>query len=138
MDDSGGGAADPLQFFSFMASAEYSPDGREVAISCNCPGGEGVWVVSLGDGSQRLIHDDIRARPLGWSADGSWVYAYEPGTLDVLRIPTRGGAAEKHVKLPFENVGDVDIRPDGARIAVAVPVTQADVWRIENFDPELN
>ena len=46
--------------------------------------------------------------------------------------------AETYVDIPFDRVSDVDITPDGSRIAVAVPVTQADIWLIENFDPELN
>lgn len=135
LDDSGGGSADPLQFFSWMASPEYSPDGRQVAISCNCPDGEGVWVVTLADSSRHLIHDDSQALPVGWSADGASVYALKPETLALLRIPTRGGAAETYVNLPFERVAEIDVAPDGNRIAVAVPVTQADIWLIENFDP---
>ncbi len=136
--DSGGESADPLQFFSWMASPEYSPDGRQVAISCNCPGGEGIWVVSLGESSRRLIYEDSETRPVGWSDDGAWVYAMKPKSRNLLRIRARGGPAQVHVEIPFENVGDVDITPDGTRVAVAVPVTQADIWLIENFDPSLN
>ena len=138
MDDSGGDSADPMQFFSYMASPEYSPDGQQVAFSCNCPDGEGIWVVSPRDSSHSLIYDDSDTLPVGWSADGAWVYALKPGTLDLLRIPRWGGAAETYVNIPFERVSDVDITPDGTRIAVAVPVTQADIWLIENFDPDLN
>ena len=138
MDDSGGGSVDPLQFFSWMASPEYSPDGQQVAISCNCPEGEGIWVVSLRDSSRSLIYNDSDTLPIGWSADAAWVYALDPETRNLLRIPARGGDAEPYMDIPFENVGDVDIAPDGTQIAVAVPVTQADIWRIENFDPELN
>jgi Tol biopolymer transport system component len=138
MDDSGGGSADPLQFFSWMASPAYSPSGQQVAISCNCPDGEGVWVVSLRDSSRNLIHDDSETLPIGWSADGALVYALEPKSHRVLRIPTRGGKTEPLVDIPFERVGGVDITPDGTQIACAVPVTQGDIWLIENFDPELN
>ena len=136
--DSGGGSADPLQFFSWMASAEYSHDGQQVAISCNCPGGDGIWVVSLRNSSRRLIYDDSDTLPVGWSSDGAWVYALKPKTRNLLRIPVQGGPAETHMDIPVEGVGDVDIMSDGTRIAVAVPVTQADIWLIENFDPELN
>jgi Tol biopolymer transport system component len=138
MDGSSGGSVDPLQFFSWMASPEYSRDGQQVAISCNCPDGEGIWVVSLHDSSRSLIHNDSNILPVGWSADGAWVYALDPETRTLLRIPTRGGDAEVYMDIPFERVGDVDITPDGTRIAVAVPVTQADIWLIENFDPERN
>jgi hypothetical protein len=54
-----------------------------------------------------------------------------------VRIPTRGWAAQTHVEIPFERVGCVDVTPDGACIAVEVPVAQADILLIENFDPEL-
>jgi len=56
----------------------------------------------------------------------------------VLRIPATGGAAETHSEIPFEHVEQIDITRDGTRIAVAVPTTQADIWLIENFDPELH
>ena len=85
MDDAGG-SDDPLQFFSYMASPEYSPDGKQVAINCNCPGGEGVWVVSLDDSSSRLIHNDSETLPVGWSGDSAWVYAVKPATKSLMRI----------------------------------------------------
>ena len=120
------------------AYGEEAPDGQEVAFSCNCPGGDGIWVVAVRGSSQRLIYNDSETRPVGWSADGAWVYALKPGTRDLLRIPSRGGAAETHVEIPFERVGEIDITPNSGQIAVAVPVTQADIWLIKNFDPELS
>jgi len=138
MDDSGGGAADPFQFFSWMASPEYSPDGTRVAISCNCPGGEGVWVVSTDGSSQTLVHDDSELLPVGWSADGRWVYAQKLEAQRVVRIPSRRGAAEMLLDIPFERVGEIDIAPDGTQVVCVVPVSQSDIWLIENFDPELN
>jgi Tol biopolymer transport system component len=140
MGDSSGGSlsADPFQFFSWMASPEYSPDGKRVAVSCNCPGGEGVWIVSIRDSSRTLIYNDSEMLPVGWSANGAWVYVMKPDSQRLMRIPARGGSAELLLEIPFERVGDVDVSPDGTRIACAVPVTQADIWLIENFDPELN
>jgi len=131
MGESPGGSA------SYMASPEYSPDGKQVAFSCDCPDGEGIWVASLQDSSSRLIHESSDTRPVGWSADGAWVYALAPSKLELLRIPSRGGAAETHVEIPFERVSDIDVTPDGNRVAVAVPETQADIWLIENFDPDV-
>ena len=136
MDDAGGGA-DPLMFFSWLASPEYSPDGGQVAFSCTCPDGEGLWVVSLRGSSRTMIHDDIEAMPVGWSADGTWVYALQPESRRILRIPAAGGPAETFADIPFDAVGEGDVAPDGTRVAVSVPVTQADIWIIENFDPAL-
>jgi hypothetical protein len=31
-----------------------------------------------------------------------------------------------------------DIAPDGTQVVCAVPVSQSDIWLIENFDPEVN
>jgi serine/threonine protein kinase/WD40 repeat protein len=138
MEDVGGGAADPMQFFSYMASPEYAPDGRSVAISCDCPDGAGVWVASVRGSSRTMIHDDVEALPVGWSADGAWVYVLEPEARRLLRIPSGGGSPEPWVELPFADVTDLDIAPDGMTIAAAVPVRQADIWLIENFDPELH
>jgi Tol biopolymer transport system component len=137
MDDAGG-SDDPLQFFSYMASPEYSPDGKQVAINCNCPGGEGVWVVSLDDSSSRLIHNDSETLPVGWSGDSAWVYAVKPSTKSLMRVPAGGGKAETLLQIPFDRVGDIDVTADGNQIVAAVPVTQADIWLIENFDPDLH
>jgi serine/threonine protein kinase len=138
MGDSGDGAADPLQFFSWMAAPAYSPSGRQVAISCNCPEGEGIWVVAANDTSRTLIHDDSEILPLGWSADGDWVFAFDPEARSILRLASRGGTAELLATIPFERVGGVDVTPDGTTIAASVPVSQGDIWLIENFDPELD
>ena len=34
--------------------------------------------------------------------------------------------------------GGIDITPDGTQVVAAVPVTQADIWLLENFAPDLN
>ena len=85
-----------------------------------------------------MIHDDSELLPVGWSADGRWVYAQRPEAHRVVRIPSGRGAAETLLDIPFERVGEIDIAPDGTRVVCAVPVSQSDIWLIENFDPELN
>jgi Tol biopolymer transport system component len=138
IDESAGtdAASDPLMFFSWMFSPEYSPDGDLVAINCRCPDGEGIWIVSVENGSRSLIYEGSEALPVGWSADGSSVFVMKPGKRDLVRVPASGGIPQPVMDLPFDNVSGVDITPDATRIVCNVPESQADAWLVENFDPE--
>jgi Tol biopolymer transport system component len=138
-DDAGGmSASDPLQFFSWMFSPRYSPDGARVAVKCQCPDGEGIWVHSVRGSSRILVYKDPQALPTGWSADGAWVFAFEPEERRIVRIPATGGPAETLLTLPLERVEGVDVTPDARRVVSSVPEIQADIWQVENFDPESN
>ena len=46
------------------------------------------------------------------------------------------GEMKSVATLPFENLSDVDMTPDGKRIICTVDEKQSDVWLMENFDPE--
>jgi Tol biopolymer transport system component len=119
-----------------MSSPAYSPDAKRVAFQCNCPGGTGVWLATVGDTSRQLLDRSEGALPVGWSADGAWIYALESEQRRIVAIPAQRGAAEILAELPFERISAVDVAPDGQRIVCAVPETQADLWLVENFDLE--
>lgn len=87
-----------------------SPDGRWMALAGNRNGIEEVvvWLVDLVEGTETILHDGAAA-PIGWSADGTWVYAArsepfgEHGIVEeaeVIRIPVGGGEAETSSSFP--------------------------------------
>lgn len=118
-----------------------SPDGRWMALAGNRNGIEEVvvWLVDLVEGTETILHDGAAA-PIGWSADGTWVYAArsepfgEHGIVEeaeVIRIPVGGGEAETVVQLPAGDLvqwSDADISPDGSRVVATIMQRSNDLW----------
>lgn len=117
----------------------YSPDGKRVAVMWNRPPTPGLWVISLQDYSQRILHRG-NFHPLSWSSNGETVYAVDDreNTSRILTIPTLGGDPSVFLDLPV-GYGNraVKLSPDGTKIVCLVFTTQSDAWLMENFDPEV-
>jgi len=122
----------------------YSPDGKTVAVhwSQYFAGVHGLWMISLVDDWQASVLDGFLI-PLGWSADGSWIFAVEGGKRELLKVPAVADATPTTVgTLPF----DYDlmglsyctaITSDGKQAVCVVTEKQSDAWLVENFDPEM-
>jgi hypothetical protein len=96
----------------------------------------GLWMISLVDSSQvRLVEG--RWLPVGWSADGRSIYAISGDDGTVKRLPAAGGEG---VVLPQPDTGNASCepydRPQGLVWVCTEGESFADVWMIENFDPE--
>lgn len=64
----------PNDEVGWMFDLQPSPDGHRAAVWWAQGGTAGVWVISLDDGTATLIHWGP-ATPIGWSVDGSRVFA---------------------------------------------------------------
>jgi len=119
----------------------FSPDGEFVALSWNHGGAQRLWVVSLRDGSRRLLYEPEFLEPLGWSPDSKWVYAVTSPIRSprILRVPVSGGEAEAVLTLPFARLASDGhtTSPDGTFAVLAVSDVQSEVWMVEDFDPDL-
>jgi serine/threonine protein kinase/Tol biopolymer transport system component len=121
-----------------------SPDGKKIAALCyGDPNTEpAIWLISL-EGSSPLIIRIGRAFPLGWSADGKWVYALVPGgNFDVVAISVETGQSKPWLSLPpspeMGRVVPLYCSTDhGERFIFSARKEQPDIWTIENFDPEV-
>ena len=137
------------------ASAEYSPDGKKIAVSWNRQPTRGIWLIDPADSRETLIYgargpSDSVPFPIGWSPDGRFILAFdgkraayrgltapfEETITDakIVRVPVNGGALETLVRLPFEEVGSIAMFPDGRRFVVSVYSSRSDVWVVDNFD----
>jgi Tol biopolymer transport system component len=139
----------------WSASAEYSPDGKKIAVSWNRRPTRGVWVIDPTDSRETLVYgardpSDSVPFPIGWSPDGRFILAsdgrraayrgvtapFEETLTDakILRVPVDGGPPETLLLLPFDEVGSIAMFPDGRRFVVSVYSSRSDVWIVDNFD----
>jgi serine/threonine protein kinase len=124
----------------WMFDPIYSPDGTRIAVDWNRYPDPGIWVISLEDSSQTFVASE-EFQLIEWSSDGNWIYAGKENeeweVAEIVLIPGDGGEPRPFMKLPFDQVSDVTMTPDGEHIICDVYEYQTDVWLMENFDPEV-
>ena len=139
----------------WSAMAEYSPDGKKIAVSWNRRPTRGLWLVDSEDARETLVlgqrvPSDPSPWPIGWSPDGRFIVGYEGkraayrGIIasfeetvteaKIFRVPVKGGPPEALVTLPFDEVGSIAMFPDGRRFVASVYSSRSDVWAVDNFD----
>jgi Tol biopolymer transport system component len=139
----------------WSSMAEYSPDGKKIAVSWNRRPTRGVWLIDSEDARETLVlgqgaPSDPSPWPIGWSPDGRFIVGYEGKRAAyrgitasfeetvtearIVRVPVKGGPPETLMTLPFEEVGSIAMFPDGRRFVVSVYSSRSDVWAVDNFD----
>jgi Tol biopolymer transport system component len=136
----------------WMFSPVYSPDGRQIAVQWNRRPNRGIWIIDTKDRHETLLYKTsaLSTMPVGWSADGSAIYAlegknstYRGPTLPlgetvtepkILMVPLNGGDVTTVASLPFGEIGSVSMSPDGRRFVYTVYSSRSDVWVVDNFD----
>jgi dipeptidyl aminopeptidase/acylaminoacyl peptidase len=102
-------------------------------------------VISSDGGSMRELASasaPMELQPLwgaAWSPDDRYVYfARQPdekSAYELFRVPVAGGPAES-MGLKVEDLRDLDIAPDGTRIAFSIgAVSRPEIWAIKGFLP---
>lgn len=151
--DPGSGSERPLVMDpvpGYVFSPCWSHDGSRVALFWSQLQGEEqvfrAWIVSAEDGSSTPLTDGV-AWPIGWSSDDEWVYALMPGSRlgggydprPIFKIPSSGGEGVLHAEMPFGVEGSeyYSISGDGKVIVAVKEERQADIWLVENFDPDV-
>jgi Tol biopolymer transport system component/tRNA A-37 threonylcarbamoyl transferase component Bud32 len=118
----------------WLFSPTPSPDGQRIAVFWNRRDHRGVYLLSLRDSSQTPMGPP-NSYPLGWSADGRYLYV-ETERHQIHRLPVEGGAAVPVADLPFKDM-PCDFRERASQLDLVCRVDEpvSDVWMIENFDP---
>ena len=126
-------------------SPMYSADGSRVVAKWLRPPPEGgkpgsmYWVIPLSGSAGVFLGPDAPV-PLGWSADGAWLYTSDAtsGRARFLRMPAGGGKGEAIFEWPFgdEVPGDCSPFSSDARWLCTVISTRSDVWLVEHVDPD--
>jgi serine/threonine protein kinase/Tol biopolymer transport system component len=123
----------------------YSPDARQLAVYWNRKPNVGLHVVSVDDGSCRLLRSG-QLFAIGWSADGRSIYAaethstptsHEPQKLTI--VPVEGGEPTV-IPFPFESsvqsVTEAVFVSSMDAVACVVGEAESDIWIAEGFDPD--
>lgn len=136
----------------WMFSPVYSPDGTKIAVQWNRRPQRGIWLIDTKDHQGTLVHATAvdSAMPVGWSADARSIYVMEGKSLTfrgmtaplgetitdarIVRLPVNGVGVKTVAVLPFDEIGSVDMTPDGRRFVCAVYSSRSDVWVVDNFD----
>ena len=121
----------------------FSPDRKKVValwfrFGSNFSWTGGLWTISLSDNTEtHLTSETLKA--VGWSPDGSMVYATAaPNMLrndSLLAFPAAGGDPHTLFTLPGP-ITEVDISPDGKKFVCTMSESKSNVWIMENFDPD--
>ena len=132
----------------WVFSPRYSPDGAKDRFLWSRQKDSGLWVMGHQGFEPETRLPKSAPPPIGWSADGAWVYALEGKraayrgtaaylgetlTEEGLKI-SESGAATTLFALPFGEVGGVAVTPDGPEYHLRLLVTVRRVDFVENFD----
>jgi Tol biopolymer transport system component/DNA-binding winged helix-turn-helix (wHTH) protein len=135
----------------WMFSPAYSPDGRNVAVMWNRPPSRGVWVIDESDHRETYVYksDAAWTAPIGWSADGSAIYAVEGKNLATRGLASPLGETLTEVRIvviplkgtpktiatfPSVELGGITMTADARRFVYALYSSRSDVWVVDNFD----
>jgi Tol biopolymer transport system component/DNA-binding winged helix-turn-helix (wHTH) protein len=138
----------------WMFSPAYSPDGRYIAVAWNRKPDRGIWIVNAHDGTEKFVHKTGRGTMvIGWSKDGSAIYAIEGKTAvlrgailpigetiadaRILEVPMNGAPIRTVAALPGAEIGGVAMAPDARRFVYTIYSSRSDVWVADNFDAEV-
>jgi eukaryotic-like serine/threonine-protein kinase len=77
--------------------------------------------------------------PIGWSTDGSSIFAIDNQKNEIVTIPARGGIATSFSRLGSQDrrLREATMTPDGQRMVYTASEIRSDVWIAENFDPSV-
>jgi Tol biopolymer transport system component len=132
----------------WMFSPCSSPRGDKMAISWNRSGGTGIWLVSTEDTVKRFLIEDVAgmwASPLCWSWDGKNIFICRQslnssgsyGSNIVYSVSIATGKTEIFLTLKNTDSHIKDLDPSTRKLVWTLVDSHADVWMIENFDPDV-
>lgn len=113
-----------LMFSRSMASAAWSPDGRQVYLSTNLSGRLNIWRVDAdGDWPAQLTQSDDAQRELVVSRDGATLYYVQDvggdEMYDIWSVPSRGGAPVKVTATPDVREYNMTLAPDSQTAVIS-------------------
>ncbi len=118
----------------------FSPQRDQVAVFWNRIDGDrqrrGLWLLSWPSREARFIAPNLV--PVGWSADGQWIYAFEHSMSTILKVSLRTTKIEPVASFPRGRLllESCRLTPDRQTIVCSLSESVADAWIIDQFDPD--
>ena len=114
----------------------FSPRGDQLVLRSEDQYDAGLLLLSWPSREERFLAR--QARPIGWSADGEWIYAIPPAGGALVRVSQRTGGTETIGQFPVGlDVSTCDLTPDRDAIVCSLVDQKSDAWVMENFDPDI-
>jgi Tol biopolymer transport system component len=120
---------------------DISPDGKQVVFYEGKD--DALKLISVEGGQPQVLLklEDGGINSVAWSADGKDIFfsktieGNKTGKCELWRVPSKGG---EPVKFDFavEGLIDLNIHPEGSRIAFTLWHVDEEVWVMENFLPK--
>jgi Tol biopolymer transport system component len=116
----------------------FSPRGDQLVLGADESDGRepGLLLLSWPSREERFLARQVR--PIGWSADGEWIYAIQPVGWALVRVSSRTDRTETIGQFPVGlTVNTCDLTPDRDVIVCSLNEGKSDAWVMENFDPNI-
>jgi Tol biopolymer transport system component len=118
----------------------FSPRGDQLVLQSGYESYEAAGLLHLSwpGREERFLAPQVR--PIGWSANGEWIYAIQWKAVDdaVVRVSPQTGETETIGQFPVGlNVNYCDLTPDRDVIICSLVQRKSDAWVMENFDPDI-
>ena len=118
----------------------FSPRGDQVAVYWNRTDGPqrrpGLWVLSWPAREERFIAPHLR--PIGWSEDGDWIYAFVESKSEIVKVSPRTTKIEPVGSFPRGQLfgGSCSLTHDRQATICSLYESVADAWIVDHFDPD--
>jgi len=122
---------------------QFSPRGDQVAVYWNRTERaqdtlrkQGLWLLSWPDREGRFVAANLK--PIGWSANGEWIYASEHSTSAIVRVSPSTFKIEPVGTFPRGILEDTacSLTPDRQSIVCSLLERDTDAWVVDHFDSE--
>ena len=119
--------------FGFVSDPRFSRDGTHLAVFWNREK-TGLWVLSWPGREERFLVPDLR--PVGWSADGIFIYALNRSG-ELVRVLTSTGEFESVRGFPSGTLDWCDVDQGSTTIVCSISNVQSDAWLMSRFDRQV-
>jgi Tol biopolymer transport system component len=121
----------------FGYELRVSPKRDQVAAYGGSGDDSGLWLIGSADQRERLLaRGDLY--PIGWTADGSFIYALRFGKPEVLRVSVATGVVQTVGRFPGSLAPQrCSMTPDRSAIICSVSDHKRDAWIVDHFDPHV-
>ena len=119
----------------------FSPQGDQVAVHWNRTDGpqrrRGLWVLSWPAREERFIAPNLR--PVGWSENGDWIYAFEDSKSEIVKVSPRTTKIEPVGTFPRGQLfgGSCSLTHDRQATICSLYESVTDAWIVDHFDPDV-